>query len=242
MKIAHLSVLTATALIMTCQSVNAESLFRPRAALGFAAYDLSMDAGTTNLSKSSYMTLGVGATLAMDQVYFDVAVTNSLSAEYDNDDTATTEDFSRQDIALTVGLALDGGFSVFGGYKTGSSEYTNLSLTSATTTFDTDGLFFGAGIALPVDNNSLSFSGALALMNGTLEDNDTFFTPFNEEADTVGISLSMAYTMNFSETNGLTLKGAVQSYGFTDWTGPNSPLPDMTETIVSVEAAYFANF
>lgn len=242
MKIAHLSVLTATALIMTCQSVNAESLFRPRASLGFAAYDLSADSGTTSLNSSSYMTLGVGATLAMDQIYFDIAVTNSIGAEYDNEDTLLTEDFSRQDIALTVGMALDGGISIFGGYKTGSSEYTNISPSAATTTFDTDGLFAGASISLPMDQNSLSFSGALALMNGKLEDNDTVFTQYDEEADTVGISLAAAYTMNMSETNGLTFKAGYQAYGFSDWTGPNSPLPDLTESIFSVDATYFANF
>ena len=63
-------------------------------------------------------------------------------------------------------------------------------------------------------------------MKGKLEDNDTFFTPFNDEADTVGISLAAAYTMNMSNTNGLTFKAGYQVYGFSNWTGPNSPLPD----------------
>lgn len=239
MKIAHLSVLTATALIMTCQSVNAESLFRPRAALGFAAYDLSMDAGTTNLASSSYMTLGIGATVAVDQVYFDLGVTNSLSATYDNEDTLTAEDFSRQDTALTIGLLLDGGVSVFGGYKTGSSEYSNVLGTGTPSIFDTDGLFAGASMSIPMDQNSLSLSGALAFMNGKWEVSDI---GLNAEADTVGISMAMAYNMNFSDTNGLSLKAAYQYYSFTGWEDPVYIVADMAESIFSMDITFFANF
>ena len=243
MKMSHLSVLTASALMIASQCANADSLFRPRASLGFAAYDLSADAGTTSLYSSSYMTLGFGATVAVDEVYFDIGVNNSLSAEYDNDFTSATEDFSRQDTTLTIGLSLDGGVSIFGGYKTGSTEYTNITPTAATTTFDTDGLFFGAGISMPVDQNSLSFSGAVAFMNGKLEDNDTAFTPYNEEADTVGLSLAMGYNINLSENSGMAIKGAYQFYGFTNWSGPNAAvLSDYTESVFAMDITFFANF
>jgi hypothetical protein len=248
MKISRLSALTATALILASQSVSAESLFRPRASLGFASYELSMDQGTTSLAKSSYMTLGVGATLAMDNLYFDIASTSSLSAEYDNDATSLTEDFSRDDVAFTVGLAMDGGFSVFAGYKTGSTEYSNPTASSTFLTFDTNGLFFGASAGFPMsDNNSLSVSGALAFLNGKLEDN-YIGASYDEEADSIGLSLAMTYTSNFSDTSGMTIKGAVQSYGFTNWSGPYSDsiapleLADHTETIVSLELGFFVSF
>ena len=132
--------------------------------------------------------------------------------------------------------------SIFGGYKTGSSEYTNITPTAATTTFDTDGLFFGAGISMPVDQNSLSLSGAVAFLNGKLEDNDTGFIPYNAEADTVGISMAMAYTMNFSDTSGMALKAAYQYYGFTGWVDPNYTVADMAESIFAMDITFFANF
>ena len=138
---------------MLLQCAHAETLFRPRAVLGYATYDLT--AGASDLASSNYTTLGVGATLARDQFYVDAIVANTLNARYDNHDTNTVEDFSRQDVTLTVG---------------------------------------------------------------------------------------MAYTLYLSDTHGFLFKGAYQSYHFKDWNDSSATIPDIDETIVSVDAGYFVNF
>lgn len=246
MKTSPLFVSTLTALLLASQSVSAESLFRPRASLGFATYDLSADQGQTQLNKSTYMSLGVGATLAINSFYMDIASTQSLGAEYDNEDTGLTEDFARDDFAFTLGFAAKNGFSIFGGYKTGSSEYGNpfTPSSSTTMTFDTSGFFTGASFGFPLnDSSSLSISGALAFLDGELKDNDIGSgTPYNAEANSFGLSLAMTYTANFTDTSGLTLKGGIQSYSFVDWEDPNYFIDDMNETILAMELGFFIGF
>lgn len=229
---------------LQASNVNAETLFRPRASIGFANYELSSPNSATELSSSSYATAGAGATLAIDSVYFDVATTTSLSATYDAN--GQDEDFSRTDAAFTVGYILGGGVSIFGGFKTGGTEYTNLTANATKTTFDTDGVFFGASASFPVGSSVISVNGAIALLDGTLEDNDTNPTvQFDESADTVGVSLGAAYTMNFGGS-GLTLKTAFQNYSFTNWTGNFSDnvaqIEDLDESVFSADVTYFINF
>ena len=222
---------------MLLQSAHADTLFRPRAVLGYAAYDLTT--GASDRASSNYTTLGVGATLARDQFYVDAIVANTLNARYDNHDTNTVEDFSRQDVTLTVGMLLEN-LSVFSGYKTGHTHYSTLA-PGASSTFNTDGLFVGALLAFPLGNNLLTLNAALASMNGHWKLNSTSL-PINAKADTLGMSLGMAYTLYLSDTHGFLFKGAYQSYHFKDWNDSSATIPDIDETIVSVDAGYFVNF
>ena len=223
-------------------NVNAETLFRPRAAIGFASYELSFSDPTLgSISDTSYMTLGAGATFAQDNVFFDVSFTTALGASHDFTEFGQDEDFFRNDIAFTVGMVLDQGVSVFGGYKTGKTEYDNPSASSTILEFETSGIFGGASISFPSGNDVVSVNGALAIMDGTLTDDDTFFTPYDESADTIGVSFGAAYVKNISNDTGLMFKGAFQLYAFSDWSG-NYTLEDLDESIFSLEAAYFMNF
>ncbi|MCW8956546.1 MAG: hypothetical protein OQL09_06655 [Gammaproteobacteria bacterium] len=227
---------------MQATNINAETLVRPRASVGFASYELSFSDPTLgSISDTSYMTLGAGATFAQDNIYFDVSVTTALGASHDFTEFDQDEDFFRNDLALTVGLVLDQGISVFGGYKSGETEYENPSATSTLLSFETSGIFGGASMSFPSGNDVVSVNAALAFMEGTLTDNDTAFTPYDETADTIGLSFGAAYVKNITNDTGLMFKGAFQLYAFSDWTG-NYSIADLDETIFSVEAAYFVNF
>lgn len=225
-------------------NVNAETLVRPRAAIGYASYELSpSDPSLDSISDTSYMTLGAGATIAQDNMYFDVSFTTALDASHDFSSTGQDEDFFRNDLALTVGFVLDQGLSVFGGYKSGKTEYDNpaTSATSTVLTFETSGIFGGASMSFPQGNDVISVNVALAFMEGELTDDDTVAIPFDETADTLGLSFGAAYVKNISNDAGLIFKGAFQLYAFSDWTG-NYTLDDLDESIFSLEATYFMNF
>jgi hypothetical protein len=219
-------------------------LFRPRASLGYASYELKFTgSGGGSLADSSYLTGGFGATIAKDNLYFDLAYNTSLSASYDN--FGTDDDFKRTDLSLTAGLALDGGVTVFAGYKTGKSEYTDtIDPDISLITFEASGLFFGAGLSNSIDDNStISFNAAIALLNGDFKDNDTFNPPFNASADTVGFSIGAGYNYFINNNSGIGLKGSYQYYNFVDWTDANYPgIPDTAETLISIDVSYFANF
>lgn len=239
-----LSLLFVAMVSMQATYVNAETLVRPRAAIGYASYELSpSDPTLDSISETSYMTLGAGVTFAQDNMFFDVAYTTALDASHDFSSTGQDEDFFRNDFALTVGLVLEKGLSVFGGYKLGKTEYDNpqTSATSTVLTFETSGLFGGVSASFPSGNDVISVNGALAIMEGTLTDDDTVFIPYDETADTIGLSFGAAYVKNITNDTGLIFKGAFQLYAFSDWSG-NYALADLDESIFSLEAAYFINF
>ncbi|MDH5389365.1 MAG: hypothetical protein OEY06_13085 [Gammaproteobacteria bacterium] len=217
----------------------ADTLIRPRASLGFASYDLAFTQSGAAISDSSYMSGGFGVTIAQDKLYFDFAYNTSLGATFDNG--GVDDDFNRTDLSLTVGTALNGGLSIFGGYKNGSTEYFNYFGPSANMHFDTSGLFFGAGISNSInDNSSISFNGAIALLDGSLTDDG--INPYDATAATVGLSLGASYNYYLNNDSGFSLKGTYQSYNFVDWADANYNIPDTVESIIAVEASYFFNF
>lgn len=237
-KNAHLAALPLL-LSVTFTASAADTLIRPRASLGFASYDLAFTQSGAELEGSSYMTGGFGATIAQDKLYFDIAFNTSLGATYDN--LGSDDDFDRTDLNLTLGLALDGGLTVFGGYKDGGTEYFNYFGPSDNLHFDTSGLFFGAGISNSLsDSSSISFNGAIALLEGTMTSDGP--NPFDATADTIGFSLGASYNYYLNNDSGFGLKGTFQSYNFVDWTDPNYTIADTVETVISVEASYFHNF
>lgn len=241
MKIKRIALASLPLLLTASFASNAaDALFRPRASVGFASYELEFLASGSAIADSSYMTGGFGATIAKDNIYFDAAYTTSLSATYDN--SGTDDDFTRTDLNFTVGLALDGGLSVFAGYKTGESAYSSFVGVGEELRFEASGLFFGAGFSNNMENSSISFNAAIAFLEGELTDDDTSATPYNATADTIGFSFGLGYNYYINNDSGFGLKGTVQVYDFVDWVDPVYTISDTAETLVSVEASYFVNF
>lgn len=222
---------------MQAAIVNAETLVRPRASLGFASYELEFVDTATVFDPITYMTLGVGATFAMDDLYLDASITTALGASYDFGATAPSdEDFFRNDIAFTAGLLLNDGLSVFGGIKIGQTEFDNPYSGATVLTFDSNGIFGGASKTIPMGQNALSVKASLAIMGGELSDDAGYST----DGDTFGFSIGATYSINFSADNGMMVRGGYQSYSFVDF--DDGSTSDTTERIISADVVYFMNF
>lgn len=237
--------LLSSVIALSCMSAsfsaNAETVFRPRVSLGFSKYELAFTQSGDSLSSVTYLKGGIGATIANGQLYFDAGYSGSLGAKYD-DGLVPDQDFLRNDLTLTIGYVLQNNITVFGGYKSGTTEYTDWLSVDTTTKFEASGPYFGAGIGVPAGGGVLSFNGAIAILSADLTDNDPNLTQFNASADSVGVSLGLGYSMTFGGTSGLAFKGSVQAYNYTGWTDPNYLIDDTKETIVSFDVEYYYNF
>ncbi|MDH5518773.1 MAG: hypothetical protein OEY36_13300 [Gammaproteobacteria bacterium] len=241
-----LSLLLITLGTLQSIDVNAEMLFRPRASVGVAKYELSfLDQTQGSITDTSYLTLGAGITLASGRTFLDLSVGTSLGGQHDYTANGQTEVFQRTDFAGTLGYVLNSSMSVFAGFKSGSSYFENPTANSSYMSFNSSGLFGGASLSLRLGTDVLSLNGALALMNGTLVDDDQTINHFNEKANTVGVSVGASYVINLSKESGFILKGSLQSYSFANWSGnysDNNNLSDLKESIVSGNLAYFVNY
>lgn len=185
--------------------------------------------------KSSYTAENIGFSwISPQRIYADFSYQQSMSADHDlwKDaiaPNASKQDFSNKAFTLTGGYihVLASGISItgFGGYRQAESTlaapkgaavpfpppYNNILWSKDT--FQTKGLFLGAGAAIPALAGQFSVSGALALMGGTWKDDAGFDT----KADaTVGFSLNGGYTYKFTQAWGVTadLRYQMYNYGF----------------------------
>lgn len=230
-------VLTGCAFLLSGQQVCAEGddLLRGRASVGLSSYALTLSGAgsTTPDATSQYLAAGAGLTYATGNLYFDASFSQSLGATHDW--PGYEGDFERSDWALTGGYLLDNGWSAFGGYKSGKSEFFRDSSPGYSLTFEAYGLFGGASKAIGLKNgSSISLSGALAFMTGDLYDTGTL----NDSGSAIGLSVSAAYNLPLSSDSGLRLRGFYQSYSFSDF----STQADANETILGAEAGYYLNF
>ncbi len=238
----HKLLLSIIAASIASASLNtsADTLFRPRASLGYSSYELTLTDPGDTLSESSYLKGGIGVTIATGQLYFDLGFSNSLGATYDEGVTPG-EDFNRSDTTLTIGYVFSNNMTLFGGYKSGSSEFNNSSTSVSSTKFDASGPYLGLGIGFPSSGGTWSFNAAIAALSAELTDNDTGI-PFNASADAVGFGLGAGYSMPFGSTQGLSFKANFQSYDYTDWEDPNYIPPDIQESIFAMDVEYYYNF
>lgn len=226
-------------------AASAQVAVIPRASLGFAAYSLDIplaSGGSQKAATSSYGTLGAGLTVAADNFYVAIDTTTSMGGEHDLYNT-TGGDFSRDDTAFTVGVTTAEGFQFFGGYKTGKTEFKTPTLTMKTTTFDTSGPFLGLGFSSATGDSTLSFNLAVAMLEGELKDNDTFFLPYNAKSgSTVGFSMGINWSTALSERTRLSVGGKYEIYAYQDWEDPNYNIPDMNESIFSMNVGLSYRF
>ena len=237
-----LSTLLAMACTAASMSASAETIFRPRASIGSSSYELAFTESGDSLSKVSYLKGGVGATIATGQLYFDVGYNGSLGAKYSDSYDGSDQDFLRSDLTLTVGYALPNHITVFGGFKSGTTEYTAFDEPNTTLKFEASGPYFGAGISIPAGSGIWSFNGAIAVLSATLKDDTVTFPPFDAKADSAGFSIGAGYTLPFGGTQGISFKANVQGYNYTGWTDPVYTIDDIKETIVAFDVEYYVNF
>lgn len=217
--------------------------FRPRVSLGMASYDIEInfnDGSSPTAADSTYLKAGIGAAMITGRWYFDFGYGGSIYAEAE-DDVGATFDFVRSDLTLTAGYVFPSNFTVFGGYKTGTSEFTgDPTCPGCEIKFEADGIYGGAGYNIPVDGNVFSINAAVAVLNGELALVEPGLPTFTDESGTVGVSLGAGYKISMSNTSGFTLKAIAQSYRFKEFDSLQGLATD--ETIISLDFGYYTVF
>ena len=244
----YLSTTILTAGVLASTSVFADAKFRPRVDVGIAAYDLEIiiPGEPTSTTTSTYLKAGIGGTIITGRWYFDLGYNGSINAEAE--DEVTTMDFVRSDLTLTAGYVFPNNVTVFGGYKSGNSEFTNIDTFGSSIEFSADGIYGGAGMNFPSGGNVFSLNAAIAVLAGelTFDDKDpASLSSFTATADqTVGLSFGAGYSIPISNNSGFALKANYQAYDFTEYEIGGIALPDVstTETILSFDVGYYATF
>lgn len=231
---------------------QADVLFRPRATLGLMSYSLDNPNTQSNATTATATIGGVGATIATENFYIDIATSTTLTGTHDGYIVAAAdEEFERNDFIVTVGTSITDTASIFVGYRDGTTSIHDDNYTIPyLAEFHSSGIFGGASLGIATETGALSVSGAIAFLAGELTDNSNqvppYYIEYDAEADTIGFSLGISYSSFFSETAGISLRGGFQSYSYVDFQDPNyfgsNQIPDLTETIFSADASIFFNF
>lgn len=216
-KIVATAVISAAALALP-QAAQAEGLVRIRVGAAPTNYSLKSDGGPYSgaEAKSDYTATNVGLTFVSEGgVYLDLVGQASGDATHDLYKPQPDQKFSRTDFTLTLGVSMPGQSgtgSIFGGFKSGSSELSAPAGYAWTKdTFDSTGFFFGGGYAWPALGGQIGLNGAIAFMAGTWKDD----AGFNNEADyTFGYSFGLGYTYMFNRNFGLSADYKIQAYSY----------------------------
>jgi len=257
-------------LLLTASSVaSAELLIRPRALLGYTDYKEftsfletipnQSDTTETSTGRSTYVTGGIGVTIASENYYFDLIYTTSFETTIDFQDTEDggltfEDDFERNDLSLTLGKTLNNGLAIYVGYKSAknTSTFSGDEVDEPSKDiFKSTGPYIGVAKSVSLKNASLSFNVAVASLKGKFESTDD--TINNLEADnTLGYSLHITYDHFLTADSGMMIKGSFQQYRYDDFVfdGPfDDPLLlgaqvtfDREETIIVAELIYYINF
>lgn len=179
--------------------------------------------------KSDYQSLNTGVTYIQPSGWYgDLAMKNSMSAKWSlnglGNDSGTTigngnDEYTRKDITLTIGKALEGGIQVFGGYQQANSTI-NLGplVSNFKEEFNVKGFFIGAGKTIPMSVGSVNINGAVGQMKARLLDGSS---TWNESDNGTGFSFGATYSYPLSDKTTLSLEYKQQAYKYKF--GPTSP-------------------
>jgi hypothetical protein len=204
-------------------AAQAQSAIRIYGGLAPTTYKISFDQNapySNQTAKSSYTAANLGVTwISPKGIYVDFAAQQSLSAHHDLWDSVTSQkqDFSHDTYTLTAGyshpFAQGASVSGFGGYTASNTvlHAPRPPFAFSKDTFDSQGIFVGAGAGVPALRGQFSGSIAIAVMKGKWKDDNTF----NNTADaTVGFSLGGAYTYPITPALGITADLRYQQYKY----------------------------
>src|SRR6266513_4332848 len=231
-------------------AAQAQNVFRLYGGLAPTAYKISFDQNAPNFggglnysnktAKSSYTAANIGLTWASPKgIYVDFAAQQSLSATHDlwnSVPNTPPQDFSHDPYTLTGGyshaFAQGASVSGFGGYTVSSTvlHAPRPPLAFSKDTFDSQGIFIGAGGGIPALRGQFSGSIAIAVMKGKWT-NDA---GFNNTADaTGGFSLGGAYTYPITPALGISADLRYQQYKYNFDVVAGTPAYTVTEKITS---------
>jgi len=227
-------------------AAEAQNVFRLYGGLAPTSYKISFDqnapVGYSNqTAKSSYTAANVGLTwISPKGIYVDFAASQSLSATHDlwnSVPNTPPQDFSHDTYTLTGGyshaFAQGASVSGFGGYTSSNTvlHAPRPPLAFSKDTFDSQGIFVGAGAGVAALRGQFSGSIALAGMKGKWTNDNTF----NNTADaTGGFSLGGAYTYPITPALGVTADLRYQQYKYNFGVVAGTAAYTVTEKITSL--------
>lgn len=231
------------ALAVCPAAAQAQSAFRLYAGVAPTTYKISFDQNSpygSVTAKSSYTAVNAGLTwISPKGIYVDFAASQSLSAHHDlwNSVTSEKQDFSHDAYTLTGGyshaFAQGASVSGFGGYTTSTTvlHAPRPPLLFSKDTFDSQGIFVGAGAGVPALRGQFSGSVAIAGMKGKWRDDNGF----NNTADTTfGFSIGGAYTYPITPALGVTADLRYQQYKYNFGVVAATNAYTVTENITSL--------
>lgn len=181
--------------------------------------------------ETSYISANFGLTYITPEAYYiDLAMKTSTSATWNTVELTgdfndgRDEDYSRDDITLTLGKALDNGIQVFLGYQDSSATISLPPISwvqdlgsVAEEEIDVSGFFVGIGKSIKVDSGSINLNAAYGSMDGTLVD---AVGVSNDSSGGNGYSLGLTYTRYFSDSLSGNFEVKQQKYSY-DFSNPD---------------------
>lgn len=236
-----LKALSTVAVALLCSAgAAADYTFIPK--LGYAQKSYSLDMGDGFPSNKDTITAtasGViwGFTVAhSSKWYFDVEEFNGTGTHKGFVEDSDT--FVKRNTAFSVGRILDDGYTLFGGFRFGGSEFQfeNSGGQSSDLDNDTTGVFLGGAKNFSLDATSnVSVSAGIAALTAEFKSFDTG-EAIDAKGDTIGYSLGAAWNKRIMNDWNLSVGGRYQSYKYDDVKDDNTVIGDQSETITSLYA------
>jgi len=175
--------------------------------------------------ETDYTSLNFGTTyITPNAFYLDLGVKKDTSASWNtmelnpNLNDGKDEDYSRTDVTLTIGKALDNGIQLFAGYQDSSATIALPAISWVQGTgsveeeeVDVDGFFFGVGKSFKIGEGSVNLNAAYAFMDATLIDADG---GSHDSTDGDGYSVGASYTRYLSEAVAVNFELKQQKYSY----------------------------
>lgn len=231
---------TVTAALLCSASAAADFTFIPKAGIANKSYQLDMGDGfATDKDEITASATGIiwGLTVAhSSKWYFDFEQYDGTGSH--EGFVEDSDDLVRHDINLSIGRALENGYTVFGGFRHGASKFK----------FDNDdgrrsdlenasvGVFVGGAKNFTLDATSnISLSAAIASLTAEFKSFDTG-EAIDATGDTIGFSLGAAWNKRFIQKLNLSIGGRYQAYTYEDVKDGSREIGDQTENITSLYA------
>jgi len=228
-------------------------LVQPRAYVGVADYSLEsnndfkvkttdsglplgLDAASGPKISDTMPIVGIGASVINGRFFTDLYYQRTVSGEasgschgnkYDSTCAKASDiDLDHDDWGVTVGYALNDQFTVFGGYKSGETDWeqemerTQGSDVTNRGTFDQDGPFIGASYGFKTEHGALTAKLAVGDLDGELKVDHQYVETGNYQSradlsgDTTGLSFGLAWTGSINESTSYSLGLNYYSYDF----------------------------
>ena len=221
------SLLAGAIIFASASPTLAEDEGMMRARIGLSSNDFTTLWSGGDL-KTDYMSLNLGATyITPSAFYLDLGFKQDISASWNTVELTPfndgkDEEYTRDDLTITIGKVLDNGMQLFAGYQDSSATIALPEISWGSEGYvdeeemDVSGFFLGVGKSFKVGEGSINLNLAYGLMDGTLVDAEGRSW---DSTDGDGYSLGASYTRFLTESFSLNFEVKKQKYSYEYDTG-----------------------